>query len=135
MHAPRLIFLFVDTRLCGEYEAIGDSYWECYLRDYSFTLHHPSGTCKMGADDDHQAVVDYKLRVKGTIGLRVVDASVMPTIVGANTMATTVMIGEKAADTILDAWGDTSKMEEPIELGHSSGIETTRKAKSLKDEL
>lgn len=61
--------------------------------------HHPVGTCKMGVDE--QAVVDPQLRVRGVAGLRVADASVMPTIPGANTMATAIMIGEKAADLIL----------------------------------
>ncbi len=60
--------------------------------------HHPVGTCKMGVDD--AAVVDPQLRVHGVAGLRVADASVMPTIPGANTMAAAIMIGEKAADLI-----------------------------------
>ena len=60
--------------------------------------HHPVGTCKMGVDE--QAVVDPQLRVHGVAGLRVADASVMPTIPGANTMAAAIMIGEKAADLI-----------------------------------
>ena len=57
--------------------------------------------------------MDSELRVRGTMGLRVADASVMPTIVGGNTMAATVMVGEKAADFILDAWNDDGKMEDP----------------------
>lgn len=61
--------------------------------------HHPTGTCKMGVDPE--AVLDPQLRVRGIEGLRVADASVMPTIPGANTMAATIMIGEKAADLLL----------------------------------
>ena len=71
-----------------------------YIRSHAETLYHPVGTCKMGAKDDPSSVVDHELNVIGIKGLRVIDASVMPSIIGGNTNAPTIMIAERAADLI-----------------------------------
>ena len=71
-----------------------------YIRATSITVHHPLGTCRMGPESDDMAVVDPSLRVLGTEGFRVVDASVMPDLVSGNINAAVVMIAEKAVDLI-----------------------------------
>ncbi len=72
---------------------------ERFVRDAASSFFHLSGTCRMGAGDE--TVVDPELRVHGVEGLRVADASVMPTIVSSNTNAATVMIAERAAELII----------------------------------
>jgi choline dehydrogenase len=82
-------------------EVRSDADIDAWIRRGAETIYHPVGTCRMGAAGDAMAVVDDRLKVFGIEGLRVVDASVMPTLVGGNTNAPTIMVAEKAADMIL----------------------------------
>jgi choline dehydrogenase len=79
-----------------------------YVRQWAKTDYHPVGSCKMG--EDNMAVVDQQLRVRGMDGLRVIDASIMPTLISGNTQATSIMIGEKGAHHILH--GESSQLLE-----------------------
>lgn len=76
--------------------------WDAYLRETTFLGYHPAGTCAMGPT----GVVDHRLRVRGVEGLRVADASVIPSSVSGNTNAAAIVIGEKAADLISEEWAD-----------------------------
>lgn len=89
---------------CKHLQFGSDAYLECHIRTISMTIYHPVGTCKMGSSWDSSAVVDPRLRVYGVKGLRVIDASIMPTIPSGNTNAPTIMVGEKGADLVKEDW-------------------------------
>jgi len=80
-------------------EATSDQAIRAYIRKWAKTDYHPVGSCKMGSDD--LAVVDTQLRVRDIGGLRVIDASIMPTLISGNTQAPSIMIGEKGAAILL----------------------------------
>ena len=89
-----------DAELAPGPEIRTDDQIDAWVRATAETIYHPVGTCRMGTADDPGAVVDGDLRVRGLEGLRVIDASVMPTLVSSNTNAPTIMIAERAADLI-----------------------------------
>ncbi|ARR55208.1 glucose-methanol-choline oxidoreductase [Rhizorhabdus wittichii DC-6] len=96
--APAFAPYRIDERSPGP-AVQDDAEWQAYIRREAFLMYHPVGTCRMGNDPD--AVVDPQLRVRGLEGVRIADASIMPTLPSANTNAPTIMIGEKAADMML----------------------------------
>ena len=105
--ARRIAAMPALARLSGEELAPGpnvddDASLETYIRERVATTYHPVGTCKMGPSADPLAVVDARLRVHGLDGLRVADASIMPNLIGGNTSAPSMMIGERAAHFILN---------------------------------
>lgn len=95
--------------LCKHNEYGTDDYWICLARNYTQTMYHPAGTCKMGPSNDTEAVVDPQLRVYGVKGLRVADASVMPRVISGNLNAGIIMIAERCADFIKREYRKSTK--------------------------
>lgn len=83
-------------------DAQSDEQLDSFIRDHCESAYHPCGTCRMGRADDRYAVVDPKCRVIGVDGLRIADSSIFPSITNGNLNAPSIMVGEKAADHILD---------------------------------
>jgi choline dehydrogenase len=100
MTAPAMTPFQVSEVVPGTDRTTGDEILD-WVKKAAETTYHPVGTCKMGSDP--MAVVDAQLRVHGIAGLRVADASIMPTLTSGNTNAPSIMIGEKAADMVLNS--------------------------------
>ena len=98
MYAPAMAPLQISEIAPGKARVTDDEIID-WVKQAAETTYHPVGTCKMGSDA--MAVVDERLRVRGIEGLRVADASIMPTLISGNTNAPSIMIGEKAADMVL----------------------------------
>ncbi|ODM93031.1 Glucose dehydrogenase [FAD, quinone], partial [Orchesella cincta] len=97
---------FTDKRLpgCEHVKFRSDAYWECYIRQFSLSMQAFCGTAAMGKSTSKFAVVDPELKVIGAKGLRVIDASIMPSIVVGSPQAAVLAIGEKGAESILQYW-------------------------------
>lgn len=90
--------IYIDLEQCKNFELGSHEYWKCYVLNTVGSHYHLVGSCAMGPQGE--GVVDERLRLRGVVGLRVVDASVMPTITSGNTNAPVLMIAEKASDMI-----------------------------------
>jgi choline dehydrogenase-like flavoprotein len=99
LRAPSMQKVVGEELRPGKQDELPVAELEQYCRQYAKTVYHPSGTCKMGTDED--AVVDLTLKVHGVPRLRVCDASIMPTLVSGNTNAPSIMIAERCAEFIL----------------------------------
>ncbi|KAG6461247.1 glucose dehydrogenase [FAD, quinone] [Manduca sexta] len=95
---------WIELEACKNFDKNSDEFLECIAREITFSLYHPTSTVKMGADGDPTSVVDTQLRVRNVTGLRVMDASIMPSVIRGNTNAPSIMIGEKGADMVKKYW-------------------------------
>jgi choline dehydrogenase len=114
LHAPQLASYMEAETLPG-CAIVGDDELLQYAREYGVSSYHVNGTARMGLKDDPYSVVDDQLHVHGLEGLRIADASVMPTIPSANTCAATMMIAEKAADMIRGRSQAAARIDSQIE--------------------
>jgi choline dehydrogenase-like flavoprotein len=105
---------FAGVELSPGNAVASDAELEAFVRATATTTYHPVGTCRMGPASDATAVVDPQLRVHGIAGLRVADASIMPDIIGGNTSAPAMMIGERAAAFILDSHVAATRHVQPV---------------------
>lgn len=103
-------FIKLNIPECNSLEFKSHSYLECFMKYMTTTIYHPIGTAKMGPDSDPTAVVDSTLKVKGIQNLRVIDASIMPFMVSANTNGPTIMIAEKGVDFIIKEWNKKDEL-------------------------
>ena len=101
LYATRAFAPIVQGELAPGPGLASDAELESYVRSTSFPQYHPVGTCRLGATDDSEAVVDPALRVRGVRGLRIADASVMPFVPSSNTNGPAMMIGLRAADLVI----------------------------------
>lgn len=97
-------FVKMNISTCDNYSFKSDEYLECYMKHIGSTCNHQCGTVKMGPKHENTSVVDPRLRVKGILGLRVIDAGIMPNVVSSNTNGPTMMIGEKGSAMIVEDW-------------------------------
>ena len=91
---------FVAAEMSPGPDDWSDAGLDAHIAATGITVHHPLGTCRMGVNGDEMAVVDGELRVRGIENLRMIDASVMPDLIGGNINAAVIMIAEKAADLV-----------------------------------
>lgn len=97
---------------CKNFEFRSKDYWRCSMKYFTTTIYHPVGTCKMGRETNPEAVVDSKLRVHGISNLRVVDASIMPSIVSVNTNGPVAALALKGGTMILENWERKQQRDE-----------------------
>jgi choline dehydrogenase-like flavoprotein len=101
--------VYIDDYMCKPcqktkniFDSPCDEYLLCLTKQYGMDGHHFAGTCRMGSNNDDQAVVDERLRVRKVSGLRVIDASIIPRLASGGTYATSLMIGEYGAQMVIE---------------------------------